>query len=717
MVSESDFLAVELQRLDLLLQREILRLRAAYQLSLDEFRGLYVSDEQVDNLVNMGRADSSASPSISQLTQQAAALREANSARLSPDSPWSRLAAEFSLSSGEQDIILLALAPEVDLKYETIYAYLNNDITRKWPTVDLALRVLAASPLEKPNLRRRLVPQSTLFAKNLICSIEPSPPRSSLADGFFLNAAVTRFLLSDGRQGVAHAAFVETPELCPGWEDLPLPEADLERLRRFGDFFKAFENNRRAPVVVFEGREGSGRELAAAAVCNELGLPLLKIDLQSARAAGSPVQQLIAAAILQSRLEPAGLYLAGAESLFDGEGRLFHESCLIAPALEPGKQPVFFSCVPGTRWQQLLGRRPTLCFCLQDPDYPRRLQLWSNALQDRGPAIPEAELRTLAGRFILNPGQITAAAAAAFDSHRLGDPGQPLDSAILFQAARQQSDRSLGNLAVKVKPVHTWGDLVLPAVTLARVRELAAAIRNCHVVYSEWGFERRLAAGRGVKALFSGSSGTGKTMTASVIAADLGLDLYKIDLSGVVSKYIGETEKNLDRIFGAARASNAILFFDEADALFGKRSEVKDAHDRYANIEIAYLLQKVEDHEGLVILASNLSRNIDAAFSRRLHYVIDFPLPDEDSRELLWRQMFPPETPLAQEVDWCFLAKQFALAGGDIKNVALEAAFLAAQDGRVITMQQLVRALARQLLKQGRIPSATDFKQYYGLIA
>ena len=206
-------------------------------------------------------------------------------------------------------------------------------------------------------------------------------------------------------------------------------------------------------------------------------------------------------------------------------------------------------------------------------------------------------------------------------------------------------------------------------------------------------------------------------MTAGVIARELGLDLYKIDLSAVVSKYIGETEKNLDRIFRAADCSNAILFFDEADALFGKRSETKDAHDRYANIEVAYLLQKVEDYEGVVILASNLSKNIDEAFSRRMHYVVEFPLPDESHRERLWRGMFPPEVPLGKDIDFQFLAQQFSLAGGDIRNVALDAAFLAAQDGRVITMKQLVKAMARQMTKQGKIASPIDFKQYHELIS
>ena len=258
--------------------------------------------------------------------------------------------------------------------------------------------------------------------------------------------------------------------------------------------------------------------------------------------------------------------------------------------------------------------------------------------------------------------------------------------------------------------------MVLPRLTLQRVKEIAFAIKCRHIVYSDWGFEQRIASGKGLKSLFAGASGTGKTMAAGVIARELELDLYKIDLSSIVSKYIGETEKNLDRIFRAAQSSNAILFFDEADALFGKRSEVKDAHDRYANIEVAYLLQKIEEYEGVVILASNLSKNIDDAFSRRMHYVVEFPLPDESYRERLWRTMFPSEVPLSNDVDFQFLARKFPIAGGDIRNVALDAAFLAAQDGKVVTMRQLARALARQMMKQGKIPSAMDFQQYHGLI-
>jgi SpoVK/Ycf46/Vps4 family AAA+-type ATPase len=353
-----------------------------------------------------------------------------------------------------------------------------------------------------------------------------------------------------------------------------------------------------------------------------------------------------------------------------------------------------------------------------DPDYATRLRLWSDAVARTGLNPASEDLEAIADRFVLTPRQINAAVEAAVDAgESITEQGAgESPAAALFKAAREQSDQSLGTLAVRVKLVHSWDDLILPRELLQRVREVVAAIKHRHVVYSGWGFEDKIASGKGIKVLFAGASGTGKTMTAGVMARDLELDLYKIDLSGVVSKYIGETEKNLDRIFRAAQSSNAILFFDEADALFGKRSEVKDAHDRYANIEVAYLLQKIEEYEGAVILASNLSRNIDGAFSRRMHYVVEFPVPDERSRERLWRGMFPARAPLAKDVDFDFIAKQFTISGGEIRNVVLDAAFLAAQHGQAITMRQIVIALAHQMMKQGKVPTPTDFKQYHELI-
>ncbi|MER2603708.1 MAG: ATP-binding protein, partial [Candidatus Competibacter phosphatis] len=272
----------------------------------------------------------------------------------------------------------------------------------------------------------------------------------------------------------------------------------------------------------------------------------------------------------------------------------------------------------------------------------------------------------------------------------------------LFAAARAQSDHHLRDLARKIKPKYTWADLVLPADELAQLKEICQQAKHRNTVYDQWGFGRKLALGKGLNILFSGPPGTGKTMAGDVIANELYLTLYKIDLSNVVSKYIGETEKNLERIFTAAQSTNAILFFDEADALFGKRSDVKDAHDRYANIEVGYLLQKMEEYEGVAILATNLRGHMDEAFVRRMHAIVEFPFPDEMHRRRIWEVMFPSEAPLAEDVDFGVLAREVKLAGGNIKNIALTAAFYAADSGDVIGMPHLLQAARREYQKLGR---------------
>ena len=251
-------------------------------------------------------------------------------------------------------------------------------------------------------------------------------------------------------------------------------------------------------------------------------------------------------------------------------------------------------------------------------------------------------------------------------------------------------------------------EIVLPEDSRRQLHELCQQARHRHIVFGDWGFGERLSLGKGLSALFSGPPGTGKTMAAEVIARELDLELYRVDLSQVVSKYIGETEKNLDRVFGAAEATNAILFFDEADALFGKRSEVRDSHDRYANVEISYLLQKMEEYDGVAILASNMRQHLDQAFQRRLAFSVHFPFPDQESRRRIWAGSWPAAAPLADDVDFAVLAQRFKLSGGNIKNAVLAASFLAAADGGRIGQFHLQQAVRRELQKMGKTIVAAE---------
>jgi SpoVK/Ycf46/Vps4 family AAA+-type ATPase len=288
---------------------------------------------------------------------------------------------------------------------------------------------------------------------------------------------------------------------------------------------------------------------------------------------------------------------------------------------------------------------------------------------------------------------------------------------MIMAAAAATRRVAFGSLAGKLRVRADWDAMVLPERTQDALRDLAGAMEFGSKVFADWGFGE-IGRGRrgGVTALFAGASGTGKTMAAGLVAANAGYDVWRIDLSGLVSKYIGETEKNLEKVFSAARDCDAALFFDEADAIFGSRSEVKDAHDRYANIETAYLLQRLEDHEGPVILASNIASNIDQAFLRRLDFVIEFPIPDAVLRAEIWRRSLPASAPLGPDIDIAFLARQFVLAGGDIRSATLDAAFRAARLGTAIDMAALLRAVGRQMAKHGRVPSLAEFGRYRPLV-
>jgi hypothetical protein len=690
-VAHHPALRSEWSRLDVLLECEILRLRARYQLSLDELRGLYISDEQVDRLVATATGAASPQPVVAPPVR-------------ADGTPLARLGAALGLTPVELDLVVVALAPELDLKYETLFAYLNDDVSRRWPTAELAARLLGDG--KAGAVREALAPDAPLAKLGVLAPIDPPAGRPSLSNtGFKLAREVVHFLV--GLDALS-------PELSPfvrrsGAEDPDAPVAPA--VCRLPDLLREGRARDR-PVVILLGPDARGAEAAAAFTARALGRALVCLDLEAARAQNAWPAQAAATVALRLRLRASAVLVAAQGGLERAPEIVTALRALIATGA-----PIFLACDAESDWRAVARSLRTVTVDLAPADFAARRQLWDAALARAGLDVPAAVAADLADRFAFSAAQVELAVAATLDATRLRDHSPADLPALISRAARGLLDQRLGKLASKVSLAPTWDDLVLPGPTQTRLRELASAVKHRHLVYNEWGFSRRNDTGTGIKALFAGPSGTGKTMTAAVLANELGFDLYRIDLSGIVSKYIGETEKNLDEIFRGARAGQAMLFFDEADALFGKRSEVKDAHDRYANIEVAYLLQKLEQHDGVVILATNLKRNIDDAFARRMHYVIEFPLPDASAREALWQGMFPARVPLGPDVDWAFLARQFALSGGDIRNVALDAAFLAAQNGRVVGMKEVVRATARQMVKQGRLPSSADFQQYHPWIA
>ena len=691
-----------LAALDARIEREILRLRARYELSLDEFRGLYISDARVDRLVAASRGESSgnALPALPRPSK----LQDL-------DVRWRHVVETFSLSPLEEDILLMALAPDLDLKYETLYAYLNDDVTRKRPSVHLAARLMR-DVADSNEVARLLAASSTLQARGLLHCTHPTGGSSALSVEFAADACIGHWI-----RGLSPGAAIDAEGIV--WGDAtPLPSLDPEVTARASRILRLLRPSasHNLPLTALTGPPGAGRSKTAATVASMAGRPLVTIDLRSTRDTETSSSDAIQTLGVALALMPGVVLIDGVDALVDSDGTRGRERARWNRHIARWSQSslVMLRAEEREHLHALNGAGRTIEIRCGEESFQRRVHAWSDAARARNVHLPDADIASLASAFALTGGQIRAAVATACDVATMAETDRP-ETTQIAAAARQVSDQSLGRLALKIECPYRWADLVLPAPTLQRLRELGAAVRHRHVVFGDWGFGERLAHGAGIKALFAGASGTGKTMAAGVIARELALDLFKVDLSGVVSKYIGETEKNLDRVFRAARSSNAIVFLDEADAILGKRSEVRDAHDRYANIEVAYLLQRLEEHDGVVILATNLRRNIDDAFNRRMQYVIDFPRPEEPERERIWRGMFPSQSPVAPDVDFTFLARQFDLAGGEIRNVALDAAFIAAQQHTPIDMRAIVEALSRQLAKQGKTPTGNDFRQYQRL--
>ncbi|HEX2642153.1 MAG TPA: AAA family ATPase, partial [Thermoanaerobaculia bacterium] len=489
-------------------------------------------------------------------------------------------------------------------------------------------------------------------------------------------------------------------------------------------------------VLYLQGPYGVGKETVAEALCREAGLGLLVIDLERLLAADDETfETALDLAAREAVLQNAALLWQGFDGLLedDRRGRRARFLGRVADAVRDSAgsgAPALAFLTGNADWEpsDALHEAGFVRLAVPLPDARERAELWRQALAGSG-LEEDVDLAALAGKFRFTAGQIRDAAATARSIFRVSrvsraararDPhgpagNLPLDD--LLAASRLQSNPRLAALAQKITPRYGWDDIVLPRDRKDQLREICNTVKYRARVYEEWGFGGKLAMGKGVNILFAGPSGTGKTMAAEIIAGELGLDLYRIDLSTVVSKYIGETEKNLSKVFAEAETSNAVLFFDEADALFGKRSEVRDAHDRYANLEISYLLQRMEAYEGVVILATNLRKNMDDAFVRRLHFAIEFPFPNDGDRLRIWSGLWPEGVPRSPEVDLEFLARRFEVPGGNIRNIAVAATFLAAADGGVVTMAHLIRALQREYQKMGKVTLPGEFGEYAGFAA
>lgn len=642
----------------------------------DALRGLIITDAEVENHLERGPlagfwADEAEIPSLFDTTTP----------EIDAQTPLGRLAVIFQLTPLDIAILLLAAAPEFDRRYERLYAYLQDDVSQKRPTVNLMMNLLGMNAEERFAVRARLDAHQPLRQMTLLDCVPENANASFLAHYLRVDARIINALLGDETPDTRLKGAVS--RLMPDGVAIDIDDATANAIR---------SGIAESMLIYLRGVEGVGRREIAAALCADEALPLIGVD----------AAQMAAAEIFWPLALREGYLAEAALLIHHWESGLEEDSGQPAPelwsALLKYPYPVFLC--GKTAWEPLdtMRSRRMMRLSFELPSFPDRQRLWAQALTAQGIKL---DVESVAVKFRFTPMQIARAANTAADL--AASRGEAVNAQDLLAGAQAHSSLKLGRLAKQVTPRHSWDDLILPPDRIQQLRELRMRAEHAHIVSDAWGFRRKIAPRPGISALFAGESGTGKTMSAEVIATDLGLVMYRIDLSSVVSKYIGETEKNLSVIFEEAHASNAILFFDEADALFGKRSEVKDAHDRYANIETAYLLQQIEDYDGIAILATNLRQNLDEAFTRRLDFVIDFPFPEAEYRKRIWEVHFPTDAPLAPEVDLGDLAERYPLAGGNIRNAVLASAYLAAADGRVITMQHIRHAIRREHQKMGRL--------------
>lgn len=583
----------------------------------------------------------------------------------SRDSRLQQAVTLLGLDPLEGALLALCAAPVLDARYGRLIGYLHDDLTRKLPSPRLLAQLLASQAAEEPVLAR-LACRAPLRRDGAIEMLEEAGGVPAADRLLALDEQLATFLLGAelGSDGFLH-------EVREVWPD------------------------------AVSAREQGTIEAVSQAVLSAEGLPLLcagpdaeQILAQALRrslivleATQLDDERLLARARLRARLTGAQLAIGGLDQLAVEERRRLRDHLSA-----PGDHLLLCSNRPHV--PPALAGLPHLTAIVEPPGETERASLWAAH-------IPEAGHSDVVAAFAFSSEQIGQAARLALIQARNAGRERPV-AADLGLAARRIARRDLDQHARLLHGPYAWEDLVLAEEELSQLRSIVARLRHRALVLETWGFGERIAPAAGLKILFAGESGTGKTMACQVIANELGLDLYRVDLSRTVSKFIGDTEKNLAKLFDAAEDAGAVIFFDEADALFGRRSKVSDAHDRYANLEVAYLLQRIEEFVGAVVLATNLRHNLDQAFLRRLDFVVDFPLPDRAQRRQLWERHIPAGAPLARDVDLDALAHH-NLPGGSIRNCVLHAAFAAADDGHPISAVHLEAAVRLEQRKLGRL--------------
>lgn len=637
--------------------------------------------------------------------------------------PFAYMLHKLGLTEFEKYCVCLSAAPELNREFEGMYAGLQEDRTCKYPTIDLCVNMYSAEPLVRSNLIQQIFRRKDL----LKCVFQPKTAavESELSWKLKLRGDLIDYIFFYESDLVSRK---KEYMLCiPDEQGGQIWNVNRQVEIRLKHCLEK-ETEEPMQLLILTGAAGSGKKLQVRLAAQAKERTVLYFDLSKIRQK-SPEQQResVRDAVVRAVLDQAYLCFCHWEALKyekDWDIALIHDILRNAELFFPS---IFITTETEEAWEECLSFDYGIeIFSMRAPDIQQRIRLWKEFLAEQNPD-KKLSCETLAAQFDFTPGMIREVVKAAVKkaaADRLegtdtatqketADGTEKLDAPYIYEACQQKISHRLGERASRVNASYTWEELVLAEDQKELLRQACGQISYRYRVYEEWGFQSKLPYGRGVSMLFAGPPGTGKTMAAQVIAKELNLELYKVDLSGVLSKYIGETQKNLREIFDEVQKSRSILFFDEADALFGKRVNVADSRDISANAQTAYLLQKVEEYDGITILATNLMQNFDDAYKRRIKYVIQFTFPQEGQRRELWKKVFPGEMPLAGDIDTEYLASSFELSGASIKNIALNAAFLAAAEQELTGMKHIMTALQQEYKKFGKTLGREELKEYY----
>ena len=672
--------------------------------TLQSMLGTAVSREEFERFL-VSNADSAAYGSLTdEETSELIAAREhfigryLITAEEGVDIPIVRAGVMFGLDFFRLAVVLTLFCCELYKKYEMLFVFLQDDINKKTVSAETAVR-LWAYPSDRISGYFAAFSEDSVLMRYLCSAGDGSAGGRPL----FLSKALTDHFLGSSPTGYEY--FRPTDAIPPIYINRQITELVVNAVRSL--------HTQKTSILYISGKRGSGRRFTVKHCAKENRESVLFISAELFRREEKP-SRVFADAVCRCVLEACALCICDFEQILENPASLTELSSAIRESLSYLGGHIYI--ISEKKWHDphLSENAVKLDIEISDTDETQRLTLWKHFMAEHDFA-QDISAEELAAKFRFTPGQISEAVSRAKElSGVLGE--QPISSETLHHSCYDRAINGLGSLASEINPAYDWEDIVLPESEADTLKQAYSYMKYRHTVYNEWGFGKKAAYGKGLSMLFSGPPGTGKTMAAQVIANQLKMRLYKVRISQIVSKYIGETEKNLSMIFTEAKNADCILFFDETDALFGKRTEVKDSHDRHANIETAYLLQQMEEYDGVVLMATNLIQNIDEAFMRRINFVVSFPFPDEETRRLLWKKLLDTKAPIAEDVDFDFLAEGFRLAGGSIKNSVINAAFSAAAEDKPIGMRHLLTGIVTEQRKNNIIVLKEDLRQYADLL-